>query len=157
MTKIISSVGRGGTNRENDVRIIQKLLNDQKMAGAIIPLDVDGKVGSKTYARIEAFQENIIKMVRPDGRVDSNGKTFKRLSINVSQKGIDLLKAIEVLATKPYDDQVGINKAITSWMKGATIGYGHLIAEGDWGKYQNGTTKTGAVTLIKIPGASPLA
>jgi len=101
-------------------------------------------------------------MVRPDGRVDPNGKTFKKLSASTnrpgakagnsftfSQKGIDLLKAIEELATKPYDDQVGISKIITVWVKGATIGYGHLIARGDWTKYQNGITKAGADTLFK--------
>ncbi len=101
-------------------------------------------------------------MVSPDGRVDPNGKTFKKLtastnkpdakagnSFNFSQKGIDLLESIEVLATKPYDDQIGISKTITAWVKGATIGYGHLIARDDWEKYQNGITKAEADILFK--------
>ncbi len=162
MDKIISSVGRGSTNHSADVKIVQKLLNAQKIPDVTVPLKVDGKIGSKTYARIEAFQKKILKMVHPDGRVDPNGKTFKKLSASTnklgakagnnftfSQKGINLLKSIEVLATKPYDDQVGINKTITEWVKGATIGYGHLIAKSDWTKYRNGITKTEADTLFK--------
>ncbi len=163
MDKIISSVGRDGTNRSADVKIVQKLLNTQKISGVTIPLKVDGKIGSKTTARIEKFQKEILKIVRPDGRVDPNGKTFKKLSASTnkldtktgtnftfSQKGINLLKSIEMLATKPYDDQVGIKKTITVWVKGATIGYGHLIAEKNWTKYRNGITKAEADTLFKV-------
>ncbi len=54
-----------------------------------------------------------------------------------------------MLVTKPYDDQVGINKIITEWVKGVAIGYGHVIVKGDWAKYRNGITKTGADTLFK--------
>ncbi len=160
MDKIVGSVGRGGTNRAADVKLVQKLLNAQKIPGVTLPLVVDGKIGSKTIARIEAFQGKIVKLARPDGRVDPNGKTFKMLSstaarpgavaagsLNFSQKGIDLLKSIEQLATQPYDDQTG--KKITSWVKGATIGYGHLIAQSEWGTYKNGITEAQATALFK--------
>lgn len=160
MDKIVGSVGRGGTNRASDVKVVQKLLNAQKIPGATVPLVVDGKIGSKTIARIEAFQSKIVKMARPDGRVDPNGKTFQKLTsaaarpgagaasgLNLSQKGIDLLKSIEQLATQPYDDQTG--KKISAWVKGATIGYGHLIAQSEWGQYKNGITEAQATALFK--------
>ncbi len=159
MSKIISSVGRNGTNRSTDVTLVQKLLNSQKIPGEVIPLKVDGKIGNKTIARIEAFQKKVLKMIRPDGRVDPNGKTIKHLlgpqakpgaktaaTLSLGSKGINLLKSIEQLATKPYDDQTG--KDITEWVEGATIGYGHLISKADWPKYKDGITDTQAITLL---------
>jgi len=61
--------------------------------------------------------------------------------MNLSEKGENLLKSIEVLSTQPYDDQKGIKSApIKSWVKGATIGYGYLISQAEWDKYKNGIT-----------------
>ncbi|MFZ1986720.1 MAG: lysozyme, partial [Desulfatitalea sp.] len=71
----------------------------------------------------------------------------KKSSEALSAKGIDLLKSIEELSTKPYDDQTG--KAITNWVKGATIGYGHLIAKAEWETYKNGITESQALMLFK--------
>jgi len=47
----------------------------------------------------------------------------------MSNQGMGLLKSIEKLRLKPYDDQTG--KEISSWVKGATIGYGYLIDPGE--------------------------
>lgn len=159
MKKIIASVGNKGKNNIADVKVVQGLLNQQKLVGFPMLLRIDGKSGSNTVKRIEAFQKNILKMVRPDGLVDVNGKTFKRLaaikvgeisnrSMLFSQKGIMLLKTIEELAIAPYDDQTG--KEITIWVEGATIGYGHLISKSEWSKYKNGLTETEAITLLKV-------
>jgi len=155
--KITGSVGRGGVNRANDVRLIQALLNNYKITGITTPLKVDGKAGNNTYTRIETFQKKILKVTKPDGRVDPKGRTFDKLVnrpgaksasiMKVSTKATDLLKSIEQLAVKPYDDQTG--KEITSWVKGATIGYGHLIARSDWSTYKNGMTKVEALALFK--------
>lgn len=76
MEKILGSVGRRGINRSADVTIIQKLLNAQKIPGEVKPLKVDGKIGANTIARIEAFQKHILKMQKPDGKVDINGKNI---------------------------------------------------------------------------------
>lgn len=56
--------------------------------------------------------------------------------MKLSQQGIDLLKWVERLRLKPYDDQTG--RAITAWCPGATIGYGHLISFPDWPLYADG-------------------
>ena len=152
-------MGRNGTNISADVMIVQKLLNAKKIPGAIVPLLVDGRIGEKTISRIESFQKNELKMISPDGRVDPNGKTFRQLvgtssrpgsniaaTFHFSQKGIELLKSIEELATTPYDDQTG--KDITQWVEGATIGYGHLISKSEWSKYKNGITQAQATSLF---------
>ena len=70
---------------------------------------------------------------------------------NIGQKGLSakgegLLKSVEELRLNPYDDQTG--KTITSWVKGATIGYGHLISKSEWSLYKNGITTAQANTLF---------
>ena len=56
--------------------------------------------------------------------------------MKLSAKGIELLKWVERLRLKPYDDQTG--RTITEWCTGATIGYGHLISFPDWPLYADG-------------------
>ncbi len=154
MNKITASVGRNGKNHSVDVVLVQELLNAQKIPGEVIPLDVDGKVGRKTISGIETFQKKILNMVNPDGHIEPNGKTFKKLVsspkpvniFNFGVQGIDLLKDIEKLATTPYDDQTG--KDITTWVEGATIGYGHLISNAEWLKYKDGITQDQALDLF---------
>ena len=158
MERLSGSVGRTGINRSADVILVQKLLNHYKIPGETIPLVIDGKIGTKTIARIESFQKIILLMHLADGRVDPNGKTFNKLvstrigskpapTCTFSSKGINLLASIEELATTPYDDQTG--KDINAWVKGATIGYGHLILQAEWNKYKNGITETQALTLFQ--------
>lgn len=64
----------------------------------------------------------------------------------LSAKGEALLKSVEELRLQPYDDQTG--KTITSWVEGATIGYGHLISKSDWFVYKNGITSAQANALF---------
>lgn len=155
MEKITASVGKNGKNHKQDVELIQTLLNGCDIPGEDTPLDVDGLVGNKTISRIEAFQTKLVLLPQADGRVDPNGKTFKTLLelskkdarlFSLSDKAIELLKAIEQLATQPYNDQTG--EDITCWVEGATIGYGHLIAIEDWDKYKEGITKEQALALL---------
>lgn len=64
-----------------------------------------------------------------------------------SEKGEGLLKDIEKLRLKPYDDQTG--KDITGWVEGATIGYGHLISSKEWKLYKDGITEEQAEQLFE--------
>ncbi|ETX04329.1 MAG: hypothetical protein ETSY2_29395 [Candidatus Entotheonella gemina] len=66
--------------------------------------------------------------------------------MDFSAKGQDLLKQIESLRLKPYNDQTG--QDISSWVRGATIGYGHLILQNEWDVYKNGITKAQAEQLF---------
>lgn len=62
--------------------------------------------------------------------------------MKLSAEAINLLKSIEQLKLKPYDDQTGLTT--DKWVQGATIGYGHLIQKNDWNLYKNGITGTQA-------------
>lgn len=64
----------------------------------------------------------------------------------MSPEAVALLKGIEQLRLKPYDDQT--RKAITKWVKGATIGYGHLISTKQWETYKDGITEPMATALF---------
>lgn len=67
--------------------------------------------------------------------------------LSISDKALGLLKGIEKLRLKPYDDQTG--RPIAEWCSGATIGYGYLIPESEWPKYAAGISKQQAVALLE--------
>lgn len=161
MSLLMGSVGRVATNRPNDVRLVQTLLNRQSIPGGTDKLSVDGRIGPKTIQRIEAFQRHVLKFSRPDGRVDREGRTAQHLikntsltnkakpvsSLTMSASGLTLLKSKESLALAPYDDQTGLE--ISNWTAGATIGYGHLIVRSEWNQYKNGISQAQADALFK--------
>ena len=80
---IRASVGRGGVNRFEDVRVVQELLN-KHTPPRMQPLTVDGIVGPKTIAAIEDFQRRVLSMIHPDGRVDPDGPTLRALCRNAT-------------------------------------------------------------------------
>lgn len=157
MLRLIASVGSQGTNRKNDVIVVQRLLNQHKIPRHPLHLKIDGIAGPKTIKQIVGFQKHMMNMRTPDGRVDPNGKTIAKLNetmssskvkrnVQMSIKGMEFLKSIEDCRLKPYDDQTG--KEIFSWVTGATIGYGHLISQIEWNNYKNGITKKQADALF---------
>ena len=77
--QLSGSVGRGGANRGDDVRLIQSLIN-ANLPIPLAPLDVDGICGSNTIFAIETYQRRILNMTSPDGRVDPGGGTFGSLT-----------------------------------------------------------------------------
>ena len=78
MSRIAASVGLGGENRADDVKTIQKLLNEHSLP-PLRALDVDGYCGDGTIAAIRHFQESKVGLKKPDGRVDPGGKTLRAL------------------------------------------------------------------------------
>lgn len=73
-------------------------------------------------------------------------------NLSLSQQGIASLMAFESFRGMPYDDQTG--NAISQWVTGATIGYGHLISQDEWNRssndYKNGITEDqGKALLLK--------
>lgn len=66
---------------------------------------------------------------------------------SLSKRGENFLKSIEVLRLTPYDDQTG--QEITSWVEGATIGYGHLIHKPEWSVFKNGITQEQANQIFQ--------
>jgi hypothetical protein len=69
-----ASVGAGGVNRNDDVRLVQSLL----AAKGFDPGPLDGSAGPATVDAIRAFQRRFVTF--PDGRVDPSGRTFRELN-----------------------------------------------------------------------------
>lgn len=84
--RITQPVGLGGTNSLNDVKTVQTALN--KLLKLIPPtqtLIVDGRLNprsenSKTIAAIKLFQSKVLNMVRPDGKINPNDATFRKIN-----------------------------------------------------------------------------
>jgi hypothetical protein len=74
-----SSVGRGGVNRPDDIRLVQRLINSH-LPVRLVPLSEDGICGPRTIFAIETYQKSILRMNPPDGRVDPGGPTFRSLT-----------------------------------------------------------------------------
>jgi len=122
--------------------------------------DTPGSLGCNDYAGLGLLPQSSTPMlscfcVASDGvplakavRADSTAVADRKLAgeFSVSTEAINLLKAVETLRLKPYDDQTSTN--IKNWVEGATIGYGHLIKKGDWDRYKDGITETCASDLF---------
>lgn len=80
MRMILQSVGRGAANVPTDVQLVQALLNKYAKELQLHPLRIDGRMGSKTLAAIEAFQRRMVNMQQPDVVVDPGGRTMKALT-----------------------------------------------------------------------------
>lgn len=160
MAGIEAAVGRGGENRPDDVRTVQRLLNAQRFPGGPPPLAEDGIAGPNTIQRIERFQSVVLGVANPDGRVDPDAATIQALlsregdegaedplELTPSRAAVDLLKGIEGLRLEPYDDQIG--SSVNQWVPGATIGYGHLIDRDEWARYRDGISEAEAESLLR--------
>lgn len=85
MLTLSQAVGRNGAVSGSDVGAVQFLLNLN--IGRLIPLRplvVDGQAGPATIGMIEEFQRRVVKMARPDGRVDRAGDTIDKLTAALS-------------------------------------------------------------------------
>jgi len=77
MTLITASVGSSGTNRKDDVALVQFCLNDWRRRNGCRPIAEDGLVGPETTGAIRDFQGAVTHLV--DGRVDPAGPTMAAL------------------------------------------------------------------------------
>jgi hypothetical protein len=84
--RIPYSVGAGGVNQYADVKKMQKLLIDKGVS--VGKWKDDGHCGIYTVQAIKKFQAEKRIMVKPDGRIDKDGKTWKILaSLNPNMTG----------------------------------------------------------------------
>ena len=86
MSQIEGSVGQNGDNLARDVRVVQQLLNRQDLA-PLTRIGEDGRVGSATIEAIRHFQTRYLGMTSPDGRVDPEGRTIRKLSSGSTERG----------------------------------------------------------------------
>lgn len=79
MTELSASVGRGGANREADVKAVQTLLiaRGYTFIGA-----ANGVCGQATVKAILAYQAGFLR--KPDGVIDPGGTTWRHLSASFS-------------------------------------------------------------------------
>lgn len=68
-----ASVGVGAANTSADVNAVQALLLEK----GFDPGPVDGVVGRKTIAAMREFQRSFMR--RPDGRIDTDGRSWREL------------------------------------------------------------------------------
>lgn len=79
---IRQSVGAGGANQRDDVKLVQVLLNTHAAwTSPFTALKIDGQIGKNTTDAITRYQREAAGLRNPDGRVDPNGKTFRYLTM----------------------------------------------------------------------------
>lgn len=81
MTAIAKSVGQGGDNDPADVRTVQTMLNAISELLGIAPLPVTGVSDAATIAAIRQFQFRLANILKPDGRIDAGGRSWKKLAV----------------------------------------------------------------------------
>lgn len=83
MIRIHGPVGPAALNSYRDVCTVQTLLNDcLHLLAPLRELEPNGKADANTVGAIKLFQERVLKMPNPDGRVDPNGATLRALVAN---------------------------------------------------------------------------
>jgi hypothetical protein len=142
------SVGRGGQNRPDDVRVVQTLLN-HNMPAPLNLLDVNGICGPQMVFAIETYQSKNLGSAHPDGRVDPGGATFRALSgaapqpppASVSAPGkkyTDNLNEVATQTTTPTPRAV-VDMLLSTWPalndNGARTLTAQFMAETGGGKY----------------------
>lgn len=157
---IIHSVGLHGLNQFVDVKMVQALLNENlESLDSTEALDVDGHIGKDTIDRIAEFQSQVMKIAKPDKKVDSGGHTLEQLRAGLTSdltlnkmKGI-MPRANDALLDRYYDLFVDtmpdyeIDKPlrIAHFLAQAGVECGDLrwMEELDSGEYLNGNDDLG--------------
>ena len=138
--RITQTVGLGGTNNLNDVKTVQTTLN--KLLKLIPPtqaLVVDGRLNprpenSKTIAAIKLFQSKAINMVRPDGKINPNDATFRKINEKLASAAVVAVVPISGnLKTKQKQNMMKYEGNVPHMYldtKGyVTVGVGHLLKD----------------------------
>lgn len=131
MTTIKGSVGQDGVNRSEDVVCVQRLLNRSDLA-PLRRLDEDGRAGPQTCTAIRHFQVRHVGMPSPDGRVDPDGRTFRRLSAGARRRGrgtnTEIRRADRALRAERVDPRVQETGVTTSIIDALVPRFGSVRA-----------------------------
>jgi putative chitinase len=157
---IIHSVGVHGTNQFTDVKMVQALLNENlERLDSTEPLEVDGHIGKGTNDRIGEFQSQVMKMAKPDKKVDVGGHTLDELRAGLTadltqnkMKGI-MPRATDALLDRYYvlivdtmhDYEINTPLRIAHFLAQVGVECGDLrwMQELDSGAYLNGNDDLG--------------
>ena len=131
-----ASVGRGGVNRPEDVKLVQRLIN----AHLPIPLallEEDGAVGPRTIFAIETYQSRTLGMNPPDGRVDPGGATFRSLTggaiVPLSPRPAPAPKPPSRVGVFPPDVVAAAQASHGKWNIPASVTLAQWAVESYWG------------------------
>lgn len=134
--QLTGSVGLGGKNNPQDVKTIQVTLN--KLLALIPPtrkLAVDSRLGSrpensKTVEAIKLFQKKVVGMIRPDGIIDPNGKSHRKINEKLSALTVAAVAPISATLKKKLFEYEGNVPHMYLDTKGfVTVGVGHLLKD----------------------------
>lgn len=138
--RITQAVGLGGANMLADVKAVQTALN--KLLDQIPPtktLVVDGRLGtrpesSKTVAAIKVFQSKVVGMQRPDGKIDVNGRSHRKINEQLTKKAavaaVPISGSLKVTLKSQIERYEGRVPHMYLDTKGfVTVGVGHLLKD----------------------------
>jgi len=134
---ITKAVGRGVTNlSKSEVSDVQSLLNQHRKPWLFRPIRENGVVEEETIAAIEEFQRRVVKMYKPNGRVDPVGTTLRMLceepiniqlsSLGVSDGiaeaiskdvGLDIAGGISTISTAKYFSHKDAGRVNLTYLK----------------------------------------
>ena len=80
MTKIAHSVGRGGANLPDDVRVVRMMLAGFVAQAGKPPLSNSPQIDEATMTAIFQFQRQVMRFSAPDTRIDPGGRTLQGLA-----------------------------------------------------------------------------
>ncbi|MBZ9611045.1 NlpC/P60 family protein [Rheinheimera maricola] len=106
--RITGSVGISGQNNVNDVKAVQLALNSLgNLLSATKKLVVDGRLGTKpettkTVAAIKLFQQQHVGMAKPDGKIDVNGNSQRKLNALLAAEVSNTTKPVVLPTTTAY-------------------------------------------------------
>jgi hypothetical protein len=112
-------VGAGVVSSSKDARTVQRLINVARTRMGQRPIAVDGDAGNQTSGAIRDFQVKSFGQNFADGRVDVNGRTFRRLKEINSEPALVSPKTYVRGPNGRYSATVGIDGRI-------------LVRAGDW-------------------------
>lgn len=161
------SVGIKGINKPNDIRAVQVSLN--QLLNLIPPtqkLAVDGKLSlrpenSSTIAAIKRFQQKFVGMVRPDGRIDVNGKTHRKINERLRKPGAHLATRPPSFLPWMVTANREIGQAEVAGKKANTKILEYFKASGFWGTDDSGASNAWCASFVawvmKQSGYKPVA
>ncbi|WP_351008463.1 hypothetical protein [Shewanella sp. S1-58-MNA-CIBAN-0166] len=142
MAKLImaQSVGMGGVNTPNDVKAVQGALNNLlRLIPPTRKLVEDGRLGSrpehsKTVAAIKIFQSKSVGMVRPDGKIDANGRSHRKfnekLSAHLAASVVPISGSLKVILKKNLEKYEGrVPHMYLDSVGQVTVGIGHMMTD----------------------------
>jgi len=143
--RIIQSVGIGGKNGANDIKAVQASLNSlMHLIPPTKALVVDGKLGfkpenSNTVKAIMLFQKKVVGLTRPDGKIDVNGKTHKKINEKLlaikPSVPVPVTEALKAKLRKKLEQYEGRVEHMYLDTKGyVTVGVGHMMSSAEEAK-----------------------